>query len=120
MVDAGADVYHVHKLIVCSQDMSMLFMGGLVVVMRMKEYHVHKPAVCSQDISMQFMGGLVVANGADKYHVHKLMVCSQDTSMQFMGSLVVVNDATCVFTGHLHAVYRKSCGDYGCGRVSRA
>ena len=42
VVDAGADVYHVHKLIVCSQDMSTLFMGGLVAVMRMKVYHVHK------------------------------------------------------------------------------
>ena len=72
--------------------MSILFMGGLVVVMRMKVYHVHKPAVWSRDISMQFMGGLVVANGADEYHVHKLIVCSQDTSIhcEFIGSLVVV------------------------------
>ena len=89
MVDAGADVYHVHKLIVCSQDMSMLFMGGLVVVMRMKVYHLHKPAVCSRDISMQFMGGLVVANGADEYHVHKLI-------------------------GHLHTVYGQSGGGLWC------
>ena len=98
----------------------MLFMGGLMVVMRMKVYHVHKPTVCSRDISMQFMGGLVVANGADEYHVHKLIVCSRDTSMQFMGSLVVVYGTDCVFTGHLHAVYRRSCGNYGCGRVSCA
>ena len=32
VVTMGVDEYHVHKLIVCSQDTSMLFIGGRVVI----------------------------------------------------------------------------------------